>query len=130
MDSRLRGNDERQGGDAAHDGNKGVRVAFDQVVQLGSHHADSVLTGLWCKTGEKGQALGRLGPTLGSVVLASLLICEVASAIVGAETVFFSTIVAAWLVLPVIVGPRNVLDAGCFYMLISLGIVMVVGVAS
>ncbi len=88
------------------------------------------MTGLWCKTGEKGQALGRLGPTLGSVVLASLLICEVASAIVGAETVFFSTIVAAWLVLPVIVGPRNVLDAGCFYMLISLGIVMVVGVAS
>jgi hypothetical protein len=88
------------------------------------------LTGLWCKTGEKGQALGRLGPTLGSVVLASLLICEVASAIVGAETVFFSTIVAAWLVLPVIVGLRNVLDAGCFYMLTSLGIVVVVGVAS
>jgi hypothetical protein len=88
------------------------------------------LTGLWCKKGERGQTLGRLGPTLGSVVLASLLICEVASAIVGAETVFFSTIVAAWLVLPVIVGLRNVLDVGCFYMLISLGIVMVVGVAS
>ena len=88
------------------------------------------MTGLWCKTGEKGQALGRLGPTLRSVVLALLLICEVATAIVGAETVFFSTIVVAWLVLPLIVGPRNVLDAGCFYMLISLGIVMVVGVAS
>jgi hypothetical protein len=49
---------------------------------------------------------------------------------VGAQAVFFSTIVAAWLVLPAVVGPRNVLDAGCFYMLVSLGIVMVVGVAS
>ncbi len=88
------------------------------------------MTGLWCKTGEKGQALGRLGPALGSVVLASLLTCEVASAMVGAETVFFSTIVAAWLVLPVVVGLKNVLDAGCFYMLISLGIAVVVGVAS
>jgi hypothetical protein len=37
--------------------------------------------------------------------------------------------VAAWLVLPVVVGLRNVLDAGCFYMLISLGIVVVVDVA-
>jgi predicted membrane protein len=72
---------------------------------------------------------GRLGPKLGSVVLASLLLCEVAAAILGAEAVFFSTIVAAWLVLPAIVGQRNVLDAGCFYMLISLGIVVVVDVA-
>jgi len=37
--------------------------------------------------------------------------------------------VAAWLVLPAVVGPRKVLDAGCFYMLISLGIVVVVYVA-
>jgi len=32
--------------------------------------------------------------------------------------------VAAWLVLPAVVGPRNVLDAGCFYLLVSLGIVV------
>jgi hypothetical protein len=62
-------------------------------------------------------------------VLASLLLCEVASAMVGAKAIFFSTLVAAWLVLPVVVGLRNVLDAGCFYMLISLGIVVVVDVA-
>ncbi|HWS80014.1 MAG TPA: hypothetical protein VN178_03245 [Rubrobacter sp.] len=49
---------------------------------------------------------------------------------VGAEAVFFSTIVAAWLVLPAVVGLKNVLDAGCFYMLISLGIVVVISVAS
>ena len=74
----------------------------------------------------KGSAARR---RLGSVVLASLLLCEVAAAILGAEAVFFSTIVVAWLILPVVVGLRNVLDAGCFYMLISLGIVVVVDVA-
>jgi hypothetical protein len=80
--------------------------------------------------GKGSGARGRLRPTLGSLVLASLLLCEVAGAMVGAEAVFFSTIVAVWLVLPAVVGPRNVLDAGCFYMLISLGIVVVVSVAS
>lgn len=79
--------------------------------------------------GMDGAARGRFGPKLGSVVLASLLLCEVAAAMLGAEAVFFSTLVAAWLVLPAVVGPRKVLDAGCFYMLISLGIVVVVDVA-
>jgi hypothetical protein len=74
--------------------------------------------------GKGGVACGRLGPTLESVVLASLLLCEVAAAMVGDEAVFFSTLVAAWMVLPAVVGPRNVLDAGCFYMLVSLGIVV------
>ena len=94
------------------------------------------MTSLLCRAAAKGRvygkgsaARGRLGPTLGSLVLASLLLCEVAAAMVGAEAVFFSTIVAAWLVLPAVVGPRNILDAGCFYMLISLGIVVVVGAA-
>ncbi len=94
------------------------------------------MTSLLCRAAAQGRAhgkygavRGRLGPALGSVVLASLLICEVASAMVGAQAVFFSTIVAAWIVLPAVVGPRNVLDAGCFYMLISLGIVVVVDVA-
>ena len=94
------------------------------------------MTGLLYRSGANGRvhgkgsaARGRLGPTLGSLVLASLLLCEVAAAMVGAEAAFFSTIVAAWLVLPVVVGLKNVLDAGCFYMLISLGIVVVVDVA-
>jgi hypothetical protein len=94
------------------------------------------LTGFSYRSGAKGlvhgkgsAARGRLWPTLGPVVLASLLLCEVAAAMVGAEAVFFSTLVAAWLVLPAVVGPRNVLDAGCFYMLVSLGIVVVVHVA-
>lgn len=94
------------------------------------------MTGFSYRSGANGRiygngsaARGRLGPTLGSVVLASLLLCEVAAAMVGAEAVFFTTIVAAWLVLPAVVGPKNVLDAGCFYMLVSLGIVVVVDVA-
>jgi hypothetical protein len=37
--------------------------------------------------------------------------------------------VAAWLVLPAFVGLRNVLDAGCCFMLVSLGIVVVVDLA-
>jgi hypothetical protein len=48
---------------------------------------------------------------------------------VGAETVFFVCIVLAWLLLPAVVGFRNILDAGCLYMLVSLGIVVVVHVA-
>ena len=92
------------------------------------------MTGFLYRSGANGRVhgsavRGRLGPTLGSVVLASLLLCEVAAAMLGAEAVFFTTIVAAWLVLPAVVGPNNVLDAGCFYMLISLGIVVVVDVA-
>jgi hypothetical protein len=93
------------------------------------------LTDLLCSAAAKSRvrgkgsvARGRFGPTLESVVLASLLLCEAAAEMVGAEAVFFSTIVAAWLVLPAVVESRNVLDAGCFYMLISLGIVVVVDV--
>jgi hypothetical protein len=85
------------------------------------------------KAAAKGRAHvdgGALRGWLGLVVLASLLVCEVASAVVGAEAVFFSNVGAAWLVLPAVVGHKNVLDAGCFYMLISLGIVVVISVAS
>jgi hypothetical protein len=48
---------------------------------------------------------------------------------VGAEAIFFSALVLAWLVLPAVVGLRNVLDAGCLFMLVSLGIVVMVDVA-
>jgi sterol desaturase/sphingolipid hydroxylase (fatty acid hydroxylase superfamily) len=68
-------------------------------------------------------------PVLSSAALASLLLCEVASSMVGAEAVFFSALVLAWLVLPAVVGLKNVLDAGCLFMLVSLGIVVVVDVA-
>jgi hypothetical protein len=79
--------------------------------------------------GKVGGFRGRPGSAPGSAVLALLLFTEVASSIVGAETVFFSALVVAWLVLPAVVGLRNVLDAGCYFMLISLGIVVIVDVA-
>ena len=73
------------------------------------------------------RARGR--PELGSALLAVLLFSEVASAILGAGTIFFACIVLAWLVLPAVVGFEDVLDAGCLFMLVSLGIVVVVHVA-
>jgi len=89
------------------------------------------LTGLWFKARSKGHTVrGRVGSNLGSTVLALLLISEVASSIAGAGTVFSASVVVAWLVLLAVVGIENVLDAGCFYMLVSLGIVVVVDVAS
>jgi hypothetical protein len=58
-----------------------------------------------------------------------LLASEVASLVAGAGMLYFASIVVAWLVLPAIVGFRNILDAGCFFMLVSLGIVVVVDLA-
>jgi hypothetical protein len=42
---------------------------------------------------------------------------------------YFASIAAAWLVLPAVVRFENVLDAGCFFMLVSLGILVVVDLA-
>jgi hypothetical protein len=58
-----------------------------------------------------------------------LLFSVVVAVIAGAQTVFFFTLVALWILLPVVVGFRNTLDAGCAFMLVSLGVVVVVGVA-
>jgi hypothetical protein len=53
----------------------------------------------------------------------------VASSIAGSEVALFSTVLVAWVLFPLLVGFRNALDAGCVFMLISLGVVVVVGVA-
>ena len=71
----------------------------------------------------------RLDNTFGSAILGLLLASEIISLLAGTEAVFFASIVAAWLVLPAVVGLRNVLDAGCLFMLVSLGIVVVVDAA-
>ena len=41
----------------------------------------------------------------------------------------FATMLVAWALFPVLVGLRNVLEAGCTFMLISVGVLEVVGVA-
>ena len=66
----------------------------------------------------------RLGAVSGSAIVALLLASEVASLMAGAGALYFASVVAAWLVLPAVVGLRSVLDAGCFFMLVSLGIVV------
>jgi len=58
-----------------------------------------------------------------------LLFSVSASSIAGAGTVFLCALLAAWILLPVLVGVRDALDAGCVFMLISLGIVVVVDLA-
>jgi hypothetical protein len=67
----------------------------------------------------------RLGEVSGSVVLLVLLFSEVASLVTGIGALYFASIMAAWLVLPAVVEFKNVLDAGCFFMLVSLGILIV-----
>jgi hypothetical protein len=62
-------------------------------------------------------------------VLLVLLFSEVASLVTGMGALYFASIVAAWLVLPAVVEFENVLDAGCLFMLVSLGILVVVDLA-
>jgi hypothetical protein len=69
----------------------------------------------------------RTWDALKSVGVGLLLFAVVASTITGSEAAFFSTLLAAWLLFPVLVGLRNTLDAGCAFMLISLGVMLVVG---
>jgi uncharacterized membrane protein YccC len=71
----------------------------------------------------------RVRNALKSASVGLLLLSVVASAIADSETAFFSTLLASWLLFPVLVGFRNTLDAGCVFMLISIGVMMVVGLA-
>jgi hypothetical protein len=71
----------------------------------------------------------RLRVALDSVVVGLLLFSVVASTITGAGAVLYGTVLAAWLLFPLLVGFRNTLDAGCAFMLISLGVVVVVEAA-
>ncbi|HLM78089.1 MAG TPA: hypothetical protein VK361_06845 [Rubrobacteraceae bacterium] len=66
---------------------------------------------------------------LGPLIVGLLLFSVSASSIAGAGTVFLCALLAAWILLPVLVGVRDALDAGCVFMLISLGIVVVVDLA-
>lgn len=66
---------------------------------------------------------------LESVAVGLLFFSVVVSAMAGAGGALFLTVVAAWLLFPLVVGIRNTLDAGCVFMLISLGAVVVVEVA-
>ena len=68
----------------------------------------------------------RFRSTAESGVLAGLLLAVVASVMVGSHAALLGAVLGAWLVLGAIVGVRNVLDAGCFFMLLVVGVLVVV----
>lgn len=90
-------------------------------------------TGCACPNGWVGEgwspAHHRLLAWLKSGVVGLLLLSVVVSVILGSGMALFVTMVVAWSLFPVLVASRNVLDAGCAFMLISVGILVVVGVA-
>ena len=53
----------------------------------------------------------------------------VISTIAGAEVALLVTVLAAWLLFPLLVGLDRTLDAGCAFMLIAVGVVLVVSAA-
>ena len=63
-------------------------------------------------------------------ILAGLLLAVVASVMAGSPAAFVGSVLGAWLALGAIVGVRNVLDAGCFFMLLVVGVILVVDLAA
>jgi hypothetical protein len=70
-----------------------------------------------------------LSSAVGSVSLGLLLFVVVVSSIVEAAVVFSVALVAAWVLLPAVVGFRNTLDAGCRFMVVALGTAVVTALA-
>jgi hypothetical protein len=75
-----------------------------------------------------GRAL-RLLDLLRSGAMGLLLLSVVVSVVAGSGMGLFATMLVAWSLFPVLVGLRNVLEAGCAFMLISVGILVVIGAA-
>ena len=76
------------------------------------------------------RAGSRFRSAVESGVLVGLLLAVVVSALTGNSVVLFYAVVGAWLALAVIVGPRNLLDAGCFFTLLVVGVIVVVDLAT
>jgi hypothetical protein len=64
-----------------------------------------------------------------SGVLGGLLLTAAVSTIVGSPAMLVCAVVGAWLALAAVVGLRNVLDAGCYFMLLVVGVIVVVEIA-
>ena len=72
----------------------------------------------------------RLRSAVETAVLAGLLLTVAVSAVVEAPVVFLCAVVGAWLALAAFVGLRNLLDAGCYFMLLVVGVILVVDLAA
>ena len=64
-----------------------------------------------------------------TAVLSGLLLTIVVSAVVGAQALLFGAVAGAWAALCASVGVRNVLDAGCAFMLVVVGVILVADLA-
>ena len=95
---------------------------------LGREQTPGACLGSGCKRASR--AGQRLRSAVETGVLAGLLLAVAVSVIVAAPAVFLCSVVGAWLALTAIVGPRNVLDAGCFFMLLVVGVIVVVDLAT
>lgn len=76
------------------------------------------------------RARDRLWVALESGVIGVLLLTAAVSVMVGSPGLLLCAVVGAWLSLAAIVGPRNVLDAGCYFMLVVVGVIVVVDLAT
>jgi hypothetical protein len=92
---------------------------------LGRREKDRDLTSRVPGYGHRGRHRAALESAGGGLLLLSVVI----SAMAGAEGALFLTMLTAWLLFPLLVGFKNALDAGCVFMLVSLGVVVVVSVA-
>jgi uncharacterized membrane protein YccC len=71
----------------------------------------------------------RFWDTFRSAGVGLLLLSVVISTITGAEAALLFTVLVAWLIFPLLVGLEKTLDAGCAFMLLSVGVVLVVSAA-
>jgi lysylphosphatidylglycerol synthetase-like protein (DUF2156 family) len=103
-------------------------VRLGKIFGSSAFAGDRIYGRSWAVPGPKNRARhrDRLRDAFGAAGVGLLLFSVV---VAGAQKVFFFTLLAAWILLPVLVGFRNTLDAGCIFMLISLGVVVVVGIA-
>jgi hypothetical protein len=62
-------------------------------------------------------------------VFCALLFAVVACAIFGLREALFGTVALSWLLMPLLFGLRNTLDAECAFMSLMVGILFTVGVA-
>lgn len=81
------------------------------------------------RTNAEVRAEGKLRVRLESGAIWLLLLAAVVSAISGSGPAMFSTMLTAWTLFPFLVGLKNTLDAGCFFMLVTVGIVGTVDLA-
>ena len=84
---------------------------------------------VWGRATRYSRRGGRFWDALRSAGVGLLLLSVVISTIAGAEAALLFTVLAAWLLFPLLVGLGRTLDAGCAFMLISVGVVLVVSAA-